>query len=353
MKNFKRTLSKFFIIFIIIILTLTLTIGGYIGYIYYKDNYKKTNSNTEDLIELYIEKGESINSIASKLYDLKIISSPILFKEYGKLNNLVDSIKFGSHFVSVDMDYNTLYETISKSSFDNKNYIKVTIPEGYTVEQIADVLETNIYIDKNEFLELCKYGNFNYTFLDNIEFDEYIENSYKLEGFLFPDTYFINKDATSEEIIIMMLDRFNSVISKYDIEFLNEGYSMYDIIKIASIIERESKEGNERAIISSVFYNRLNKDIKLESCATVEYVLKTKKRVLSSEDISIDSLFNTYKYLGLPPTPISNPGESSIDAAFNPSDTEYLFFVSKKGTSEHAFAKTYNEHIANVKKYRD
>ena len=147
-----------------------------------------------------------------------------------------------------------------------------------------------------------------------------------------------------------MLNRFQEIVNKFE---NNSSYSFYDAIKIASIVERESAKGSERPIIAGIFYNRLNSNMKLESCATVEYILNTRKRVLSKEDISTVSPYNTYLNLGLPLTPISNPGKESLDAAFNPQNTNYLFFVSKKGTNEHAFGKTYNEHLRNVKKFRD
>lgn len=338
-------LKKILVLFI----TIFISIFIFLGFLYCKDNYfKKTYSNSTN-IDFYVKKGESINSITNKLYANKIISSKLLFKIYGKLNKINSNIKFGNHIIKLDMTYKDIYDELSKNTLDKENFIKITIPEGYTIEQIASTLEDNGLVDSKEFLKLCKIGDFDFDFLYDIPVDTDI-NFYKLEGFLFPDTYHFEKNTTSEKIIIAMLNRFQEIVNKFE---NNSSYSFYDAIKIASIVERESAKGSERPIIAGIFYNRLNSNMKLESCATVEYILNTRKRVLSKEDISTVSPYNTYLNLGLPLTPISNPGKESLDAAFNPQNTNYLFFVSKKGTNEHAFGKTYNEHLRNVKKFRD
>lgn len=351
-KKINLLIKVSFALLIILLLSAAVLIG-YSSYIYIKDNNLSAEINNDTLVEIHIDKGENITSISQKLYNLNIISSEQLFKLYGKHKGLIPDIKFGSHYISTNMTYLEIYNILSESSIDNKNFIKVTIPEGYNIEQIAEVLEENSIGNKEDFLSLCETGDFDYFFLDNTFINSTSSDTYKLEGFLFPETYYIHKDASSFDVIKMMLDKFNDVIVKYDTLIANSKYSLYEIIKIASIVERESKSGNERALVAGVFYNRLHQNMKLESCATVEYILKTKKRVLSNEDISIDSPFNTYKYEGLPPTPISNPGEESLKAAISPVDTEYLFFVSKKGTDKHAFAKTYNEHVKNINTYRD
>ena len=235
---------------------------------------------------------------------------------------------------------------------NNKAYTKITIPEGYTVKKIAKVLEDNKLVNSEEFLNAAKYGNYDYWFLKDLPIIE-DENYYKLEGFLYPETYYIPKTATVDDIIKLMLDNFEEKVKVYKEEYEEQPLLFFDKIKLASIIERETPTGEERKIVSGVFHSRLKQDMKLESCATVEYVLNTNKRVLTNEEIQLDSPFNTYKYQGLPPSAISNPSLECIEAAINPDERGYLFFVAIKGTKIHAFATTYQEHLANIKKFRD
>lgn len=333
---------------IIILIAIAFSCTILLSFLFIQDNFK----TLDNPVDIYIEKGESLESISTKLKDLNIIKNKRLFEIYGRVKKQVPNIKFGKHQLNTNMNYSEIYNTLAIPSLDTTNLIKITIPEGYTVEQIADVLELNYLGDKEEFLELCKIGDFEYDFLSTIPMD-LPQDCYRLEGFLYPETYFFDKNMSTYDIVDTFLKSFNQAISKYEDELANSQYSIYEIVNLASIVERESKAGKERPIIAGVFINRLNKNIKLESCATVEYVLKTRKRVLTNEDISIDSPHNTYLYQGLPITPISNPGESSLYASINPTSTEYLFFVSKKGTDEHAFAKTHQEHLKNVRLYRD
>jgi len=169
------------------------------------------------------------------------------------------------------------------------------------------------------------------------------------EGFLFPDTYIVAKDLAAEHIVDFMIERFFSNLRKissrkYEIE------EMKKMVIIASLVEKEAQLDSERPVISAVFYNRLEKGKRLESCATIQYILgKTKERLLYS-DLKIESPYNTYLNGGLPPGPISNPGLGSLKAAIEPADVDYLFFVSKKDGS-HYFSTTYEEHLEAIRRY--
>jgi UPF0755 protein len=170
-----------------------------------------------------------------------------------------------------------------------------------------------------------------------------------VEGFLFPDTYVVAKGLSAEQIVSIMIDRFFEELRNLDFE----GYSdekLGQVVIIASLVEREAKIDSERPLIAAVFYNRLAKGKRLESCATVQYILgKTKERLLFS-DLQVDSPYNTYLHSGLPPGPISNPGAKSIQAALFPADVDYLFFVSKRDGS-HYFSTTYREHLEAIEQY--
>ncbi len=173
-----------------------------------------------------------------------------------------------------------------------------------------------------------------------------------LEGFLFPDTYYISEDLNEEEIIKIFLDRFNQIYIENDISehILEKNISLNDFITMASIVEREAVKPEERAIISGIFYNRLGIDMPLQSCATVQYILKERKPILSIADTKINSPYNTYINKGLPPTPIASPGLDAILATLNPNKTDYIYFVAK-GDGGHEFSKTYEEHLRAKKKY--
>ena len=339
-----RLLNKICISSVVVVSLLCLTVG----IMYIADNKILDKETNEDMAAIRIEPGESLVSIAEKLKIEGVIKCPKLFCIYGKVNKLSGKIKFGLHSVSRGVGYKEIYENISSSELSSDIYTKLTIPEGFTVRQIAERLASEKIVNEEVFLKLAKKGDFQYWFLEDVP---YYEGGYRLEGFLYPQTYYFEKGISEKEVIDEMLKEFEKNTEKYKEKYSSKKF--YDIIKLASIVERETFINKEKDIVAGVFYNRLNQGVKLESCATVEYVLNTRKKVLSLEDISIDSEYNTYKELGLTPTPISNPSVESIKAASEPLDTEYMFFVAKNDGSGHMFAKTYKEHLKNIESYRD
>jgi len=194
-------------------------------------------------------------------------------------------------------------------------------------------------VSREEFLEAAAKGEFDYDFLTGVPHGEK-----RLEGFLFPDTYQFEADATAEEIINVMLKRFGEVYNEeYRRRAQELGLSTLEVVTMASIVEKEAKLDEERAVIAGVFYNRLKKNWKLESCATVQYLLGEPKAELSYKDLEIDSPYNTYKYYGLPPGPIASPGKASLEAALYPEEVDYLFFRANPDGS-HTFSRTLAEH---------
>jgi UPF0755 protein len=210
---------------------------------------------------------------------------------------------------------------------------KITIPEGFTCLQIAELLDQKNIVEKEFFLKLTKYG----------------EKSY--EGYLFPDTYEVPKKYGSENMLKLLLSNFNRVVE--DNKLRNKadkiGFSLDKIIILSSIIEKEAKFTEEKKKVSTVFYNRLKKGMKLQSCATIQYILEKPKERLDENDLKIDSPYNTYLYKGLPPGAICNPGLDSIMAALEPVKEDYLYFVLGEN-GRHIFSKTYQEHLKNKNK---
>jgi UPF0755 protein len=209
---------------------------------------------------------------------------------------------------------------------------KITIPEGYTSIQIAELLDKKEIVEKESFLKLVKYG----------------EKSW--EGYLFPDTYEVPKKFGAENMFKLMLSNFEQVA--VDNKLINKaeqtGFTMDEIITLASIIEKEAQFAEEKRQISSVFHNRLKIGMKLQSCATIQYILGKPKEILEESDLEIESPYNTYLYKGLPPGPICNPGIDSIIAALEPANEDYLYFVLGDN-GRHIFSKTYEEHLKNKK----
>lgn len=229
----------------------------------------------------------------------------------------------------------------------------ITLLEGWTNAQIADYLEKNSITTSAGFLSAASsFDASAYPILSSKP------QSQSLEGFVFPDTYFIptgiaSSTEISNIIIKKALDNFSEKITPQMLAQAKEqDMNLYQIITLASIIEKESgSSDSDRKIISGIFYNRLKADIPLQSDATVNYITKKNTPSLDEADTQIDSLYNTYKYKGLPPGPICNPSLGSIMAALYPAQTDYLYFLTDPKTGQAIFAKTYDEHLANKQKY--
>ncbi|HZW83129.1 MAG TPA: endolytic transglycosylase MltG, partial [Candidatus Deferrimicrobium sp.] len=224
--------------------------------------------------------------------------------------------------------------------------VRVTIPEGFTTKQIVDLLVQEKLIDKEKFMSLVKSKDFGFSFLQGLP-----QSEARLEGFLFPDTYEIAPGTSEEEIISLMLKRFEQELTpEVKAAISQKALTVQNFVTLASLIEREAREPEDRPVISQVFQKRLRIGMPLQSCASIQFILGTAKPVLSLKDLEVKSPYNTYKNTGLPPGPIANPGRAALLAAAFPASTDYLYFVAKSD-GYHAFAKSYEEHLRNVKKY--
>ncbi|MCX7715653.1 MAG: endolytic transglycosylase MltG [Clostridia bacterium] len=281
--------------------------------------------------------GASANKIADMLKEKGVIRHPFVFRQQAKKGGYSGSFKPGTATITPGMSYTDIMQLLTES---NRDMVKITIPEGYEVRQIEDKLVEAGLIDRERFDSLLKAGNFNYKFLNDIP-----DRENQLEGYLFPATYYISKQADEREIIEMMLDAFDRNFKAEYYERAKElNMTVDEIVTLASIIERETSLEEERPLVSGVFYNRIRDNMKLQSCATVEYILKERKAKLSTEDLKIDSKYNTYMYDGLPIGPIACPGTKCIEAALYPADTDAKYFVLGKD-GKHIFSKTYEEHL--------
>ena len=288
-----------------------------------------------------IPEGTSIRKIADILEENGVISYPAVFMIRASFGDYV--IQQGRHILDNSMSYGKILKKLTKTPDAGYDDIyKVLIPEGYEIKDIAKVLSEKDLINEEKFYEEIEKGEFNYPFIAEIKREEN-----RLEGYLFPATYEIQKGESEHAIIKKMLDAFNAVVVPL-YESSDTALSLDEIVTMASIVEREAANDSERPIVASVFYNRIKKDMTLSSCATVQYILKERKKILSVADTKIKSPYNTYREKGLPPGPIASPGESSIKAALNPKDTDYLYFAAKSDGSGNVFSKTDKEHLKTV-----
>lgn len=300
--------------------------------------------NTEQ-ITVNIPIGTSTEKIGVILMDAGIISDESVFVMKSKIDNYDGRFKAGDYSLSPSMSMDEIMALLLKGKDDT---LRFTIPEGYDIKKTTAVLTKDNLIDTEAFRKEISSGKFDYRFLSSAPSGEN-----RLEGYLFPDTYEVFTNASEHDIINKMLSQFDKVFTdKYYARAEELGMSINEVITLASIIEREAATEADRPIIAGVFYNRIAKEMPLQSCATVQYILGDQKAVLSIADTKIESPYNTYLNNGLPPGPICSPGLASIKAALWPTKSNYLYFLAK-GDGSHVFAETYAEHLKNKAKYID
>lgn len=292
-----------------------------------------------------INHGDTVSDLSKQLEESNVIGHPLIFKIYLKAKGADSTIKAGIHYFTTNMAYSDIINELKKDSAAEG--VSITVPEGYEFRMIADLLEENGLIDKEVFCSLAQTYNFNYDFIDMIP-----ERNTRLEGYLFPDTYYITAEEDELDILLMMLDRFDeSFTDKMREKAASMGMTIDQTVNLASIIQREAANSTEMPLVSSVFHNRLSSDEYpyLQSCATVQYILEERKPVLSNDDTQIDSPYNTYMYKGLPIGPIASPGIDAINAALYPEDSEYYFFYANEN-GKTVFSETFEQHSAGASK---
>jgi UPF0755 protein len=287
-----------------------------------------------------VQRGMTFREVASLLEKEGIIRGIGRFVLLGKLWGAFPKVKAGEYELSPSMTPLQVLDALTKGRVKHH---KVSIPEGYTVRQIAQFLETEGITNGEAFLEKCFSPQ--YTSSLGIQ-------AKSLEGYLFPDSYLFPKGLPPEEVIEMMVSQFRQVYTPQYSERAKElGFSDYRILILASIIEKEAAIPEERFLVSSVYHNRLKRKMRLYSCPTVIYGIEDFDGNLTKEDLERFTPYNTYIIRGLPPGPICNPGKEAIRAALYPAETKYLYFVSKNDGSHH-FSATLKEHNIAVWKYQ-
>lgn len=316
-----------------------------------------TSSVSKDSFEvkITIPKESTYLSISNLLKENNLIRSESFYKIYIKIfkpNNL----KAGIYTLNQNMNVKEIVDTLEGNVKSEE--ITITIPEGKHIEEVAEIISSKINMSKEDILlywqneEVLNSLIDKYWFLTDVIKKEGIR--YSLEGYFFPDTYSILKESKIEDITYKMLDKMDEVLSKYKEEISNSKFNVHEILTLASIVEHEAILDSDRPMIAGVFINRLDKSMKLQSCATVGYAINEWKLSYNYKDLQTDSPYNTYFYEGLPIGPGNMPGELSIEAVLRPTKHDYYYFlanVNDKDSKKTYYSKTYSEHRQKCVKY--
>ncbi|MEO4052194.1 endolytic transglycosylase MltG [Solibacillus sp. CAU 1738] len=338
----------------IIVLTILIAVG-FFSYKYVTSALKPVNPEATKEIAIEIPMGSGITSIAAILEKNGIIKDARIFKYYTKFKN-ESQFQAGNYTMTQAMTLDEIIESLKTGKVYREPVFTLTVPEGLTLDQIAAVVAKKTDYTPEQFMEKVTdkafieklMGDFPNLLTEEI----YGENiRYALEGYLYPATFpFYEENPTLDEIIKVMVSAMNNIVSEYRSALEEKEMTVHELLTFASLLEKEATAQTDRETIASVFYNRLNIDMPLQTDPTVLYSLGSHKERVLYEDLEIDNPYNTYKNVGLPPGPIAGAGKVSIEAALNPSNTDYLYFLADESGTNH-FAKTYEEHLANIAKY--
>ncbi len=299
----------------------------------------------DKLYVIDVPAGAGASTVSNLLANRGIIKYAPLFRLYAGNRYMFQQ---GRHSVSSSMTYKELLNTFASYADGGVgDQVEVVIPEGSELHRIAEILEEKGLVTVSDFMNEVNYGQFDYSFVNEIPRTEN-----RLEGYLYPATYQIFPGTSPHDIVTMMLDAFNSkVMPVYNASNTTDPVDY--VVTMASVVEREAASEDEMPIVSSVFNNRLYEGRRLESCATVQYILGERKPVLSEEDTEIDSPYNTYRNKGLPVGPICSPGLAAIRAALYPEQTPYMYFVAAADGSKNYFSETYEQHEEKVRRIQN
>ncbi len=321
-------------------------------YLSYKgdDTMAAPEPDSEKRVTFVVESGAALGTIATQLETAGLVQDGDTFQTLVQYNGLEYSIQAGVFSLSPSMDMETIMEQLQHGQIESA---QVTIVEGLRVEEIAAQLEEAGVVSQNEFLTAVWNGQFEHDILADRP-DEILS----LEGYLFPDTYYLPLNTDADTVLQVMLDNLSQRLGDDLLaEIDDQGTTLYEALTMASIVEREAMVDEERGLIAGVYYNRLEQGMALQSDPTVQYSKGYSEAdatwwapMLQEEAQTVVSPYNTFMVLGLPPGPICNPGLASIEASVEPTESNYLYFYAK-GDGTHAFATTYEEHLENQALY--
>lgn len=329
-------MKKFFIAVAVCVFLLLIASAGGMWW-WFSAQKPLTSSDTAISCQIEVPKGTTLRAVADNLKHQGLIRSNTVFYYQGRLDKV--QIKSGTYTVSSDMSYNDIVALLQTGT---DAQLIVSIPEGLTASKIGSILEEKGVVSQSDFLSAVKNKEL---------IDSYHIPAESLEGYLFPDTYYFLPDSDPEDVVRKITDNFFEKIRTIEgIENLTDE-ELFELVTLASIVEREYRVASEAPIIASVFKNRIENNIGLYSCATIEYIIteiqgKPHPEIITNKDLKIENPYNTYMWRGLPPGPISNPGLVALTAVAHPAQTDYFYFrLIDPQTGTHHFSKDFEEHI--------
>ena len=373
-KKRKNGLANRIVMTVLVIVLLGLGVTGFVGYNYVNSALKPMDASSTEYVTVEIPAGSSTKQIGEILEKKGLIKNAQVFNLYSKFRSY-GNYQSGYYNLQKSMDLDTIAKQLQEGGTDTPQppvLGKITIPEGYTLEQIAETVTVNsaATANKNTKTPFSKE-----EFLNKAQDEDFIAKmvakypqllatlpskdsgvKYRLEGYLFPATYEYGKETTVEELIDQMLAAMNTNLSQYYSTLESKNLTVNDVLTLASLVEKEGSTDQDRKDIASVFYNRLNQNMPLQSNIALLYAQgklgqKTTLKEDAEIDTNLDSPYNVYKKQGLMPGPVDSPSLSAIEATINPSKTEYLYFVANVETGAVYFANTYEEHAKNVEEH--
>lgn len=317
-----------------VIVLVLLFAGGWFAYSIFADR-----SHPATTAQVVVPRGSTFHDIAAQLASAGVINNPTVFRIYAKLRHADTAAHAGAFRFPPHQTAAQVLQQLQSGGAQVARWL--TIPEGFTAKQIAQRLQADGFGDAAVYYRAFMH--------DTILVDG--QRTKNLEGYLFPSTYLIPIGANPKNVEQIMTTQFQKELPADALQKARaHGLTVPQVVTLASLIEREAKSDDERPLMAGVYYNRLRLGMPLEVDATIEYALPEHHSVITFSDLRMDTPYNTYRHDGLPPTPIANPGQPSLAAAFNPKPSQYLYYVYK-GNGHHAFAKTLAEQNANIAKY--
>lgn len=364
--KFSKNVSSYLSLFIIAVLAIAIIAVGIIIYMYFQSSTEPLDPNSTETKQVVIEQGASASMIGQQLEDEEIIRNGTIFEYFLKLNSITN-YHAGEYELSPSMDFEQIAKTLETGRLYQEVLYRLSIPEGYSVEEIAARAEEQLPISSDRFLELMQDEEFIQSLIEDYPemLSEEILNEdvkYPLEGYLYPATYDITEESPSIESLVRdMLDATQN--NSYPVFTSADGYTItyegeekdftfHEFLTLSSIIEKEATSLADRSMIASVFLNRMseNPSMPLQTDPSVLYALGEHQERTLFEDLEVEDPYNTYINNGLPPGPIASPGTESLKSTMNPSDTDFYYFLADSDGNNH-FAETFEEHVENREEY--
>lgn len=319
-------------------------LGGLVVLWYGNASYRKpVQKEAAEKVRVEVMEGDDVWTIAQKLEKAGIIDSKIFFVAGAWQDGLLGTFRSGMYLFSRSISPADMALSLSRGEALLRD-VRVTFPEGWTIDEMAKRLNEK-GLAGDIFSEISKHPSD--AMRTQYDFLATLPDGASLEGFLFPDTYYFLPETTGEDIVNTMLETFDKKTFALKQECLKQQKNFFALVTMASILEGEVRTDNDRSVVSGIFWKRIASDMRLQSDATLDYILQSGKIQHGVKDLETDSPYNTYRYAGLPPGPVGNPSLSALDAALHPTDSSYLYFLSDPQTGKTYFAKDFEEHKAN------